>query len=165
VSSAIVYDSGELAPAVAQIGRDRLNCALDDAVPAFGAQVHTLANGQVLSVVPCHFGDVNIESFVVIANGAGGGDARLVRFQRPLGEDPEPRGTIINPRWEPSVRRLTSTRYDSPNSDCGTFEIHEPMPGTAGFELVQVRQKAQCDGSATPAENYPLAWSIEEMGR
>ena len=69
------------------------------------------------------------------------------------------------PEFSIDGRILTSVTYASPNYDCGFWEKHRYEPDGDYFELVEYREKKRCDSKTTPPEQYPMVWTILEMGQ
>ena len=136
------------------MGQNFLACQLEDAVPAFGANIVRLTDGPTFHIVACQTGDANIESYVMIEDGA---DIFLAQFA-PL-EDPDSalRVTLSSPSWRADQGVLTAVQYDSPNYDCGTFETFVYDREARDFRRTQLRRKTSCDGVAASPETFPLA--------
>lgn len=158
----ILYEIADLPPAVAAFGRDVLACNMVDAVPSFGAQAFGLRDGREAYIVPCQLGDVNIEHYVAMTDPGGG--YKLYEFELPPGDNQPNNPTIISPTFDPETLTLTGTTYYGPNSDCGLYEVHEYIADGDFFELLEQREKPNCDGQFQMGTEFPLRWTIEEMG-
>lgn len=159
-----IYSISGLPDPVARHGFDVMNCNLTVALEAFGAMAYG-SGGKTLYLVPCHQGDVNIASYVSMMRDADSLNAKLYEFERPPGVNAPLRSDIINPNWDAATGRLTSIEYYSPEADCGLFEIHQYVEEGDFFEIIESREKANCDSVMTLPESYPLAWTIDEMGQ
>lgn len=161
-SGDIIYDAKDLPPEIADFA-SKFGCDLKETLPAWGANALGMGGGSVMYSVPCQNGDVNIESYVARKD-EGSVPAKLYQFENIPGSEPVWRDTIINPGFDPSTKLLRAIAYDSPNSDCGRFELHRYLAAEDAFELIAVRIKPDCDGAMTPPEEWPVEWTIEEMG-
>lgn len=159
-SGDILYSVEDLPVAIAAFGR-KFGCALDDTLPAWGANAFGMGGGSVLYTVPCQDGDVNIESYVATMKA---GAAKLHQFENQPGFEPVWLDTVINPRFDAATGMVTTISYDSPGYDCGRFDLHRFLGQDDGFELIAVRIKADCDGVVTAPEDWPVEWTIDEMG-
>lgn len=160
-SGSNIYERSELPAAIAAIS-DAYGCALDEALGAWGGGALGMGNGRVMYQVPCHNADINVESHVVLAEPDG--RVTAFEFERPPGENAPLRPTLVNPTYDPSTGLLDATVYDSPNGDCGEFERHRFLADQIGFELIEVRTKTECDGKGGIPSEWPLSWSIDELG-
>lgn len=159
-SGEIIYTAADLPIAIAAYGK-KFGCALDDTLPAWGANALGMGGGLVLYTVPCQNGDVNIESYV---GSMQGGTAKLYQFENQPGFEPVWRDTVINPRFDATTGMVSTIAYDSPGNDCGRFELHRFLGQNDGFELIAVRIKSECDGVVISPEEWPVEWTIDEMG-
>ena len=134
----------------------------NDALQAYGAQAIGMGQNGDFYFVPCFSGDVNIEHVGVHidVNGA----KQQLEFELPIGQNQPNRGTLINPQFDNQTGILTAVSYDSPNYDCGVSEEHQWISDGAFFELITYRIKSNCDGVQTQPEDFPLDWTIDEMG-
>ena len=66
-------------------------------------------------------------------------------------------GVLMNPKWDIKSRTVTSVSLARGAGDCGVMEKYRVTP-EGEFALVEYREKAKCDGIATPAEQYPLVY-------
>lgn len=163
--SDIVYKTADLPASVAKLGNDDFDCDLEDTLQAYGAHVFGFSDGLRINLVPCRFGDVNIEHFVALTGGRFGDNARAYGFETPPDFNLPDDQTIINPVFEQDGMIITSVSYSSPNRDCGVFRKYRFRAESNFFELREYREKIDCDGQPTLPEDYPMVWTIDEMGQ
>ena len=159
-----VYDLGGLPDSVLKPGYDMFNCDLQNTLNGFGAEVYGSKTGPTAYIVPCQAGDVNVDYYVMLAH-RGATAANTYEFESPPDFNASMRTTLVNPMWDPATKTLTSTTYHSPNYDCGVYEIHQYSEEADFFELIEYREKSDCNGVTTPPEGFPLSWTIDEMGQ
>jgi Protein of unknown function (DUF1176) len=160
-SGDIIYERSGLPPEIAAIS-DGHGCGLEEALVAWGGKVIGLGQSRALYIVPCHNADINIESHVVLQ----GADGQVTQFQfeSPPGDNAPPRPTLINPDFDAGSGTLRATAYDSPDGGCGVFERHRLLEDPLAFEIIERRIKPECDNSIPNPEDWPLDWTIDEMG-
>jgi hypothetical protein len=65
--------------------------------------------------------------------------------------------TLIDPTWDVAKRIVTSIGLGRAEGDCGVLERYRVLDdGT--FELIEYREKANCDGKAVKPEQFPLRY-------
>ena len=142
-----------------------LDCEMPEAVAAFGAKVHKFDVNSYFYLVPCRTGDLNIEHYLAQVSPRHESYAELHDFEYPISFNQDNFTLIVNPEYWADDGGLTSTSYHSPNADCGVYQVHRYRPKRDYFELIEYREKDSCDGVKTPPTDYPLVWTIEEMGQ
>ncbi|MDA9009365.1 hypothetical protein N9K16_05340 [Alphaproteobacteria bacterium] len=142
-----------------------LDCEMPEAVAAFGAKVHKFDVNSYFYLVPCRTGDLNIEHYVAQISPRHEGNAELHEFEYPIGFNRDNFTLIVNPEYWADSDWLMSTSYHSSGADCGVYQVHRYRPKRDYFELIEYREKANCDSVQTPPAEYPLVWTIEEMGQ
>ncbi|MCU0830880.1 MAG: DUF1176 domain-containing protein [Rhizobiaceae bacterium] len=160
-SGEIIYERTGLPAQIVAIS-DAYGCGLDEALGAWGAKALGLGQGRRLFIVPCHNADINIESHVTLLGPDG--MATPLQFESPPGENAPMRPTLINPDYDAPSGLLRATAFDSPEGGCGTFERHRLLADQLAFELIEQREKPDCDTTIPNPEDWPLAWTIDEMG-
>ena len=63
---------------------------------------------------------------------------------------------LLNAQWNQQARTVSSHAVGRGLGDCGTYEVHRLVDGR--FRLVEFREKTECDGKATPPEQYKLVF-------
>lgn len=164
-SGSRVYYVDELPDAVSMHGYRVFDCDMENMLQGYGAIVMGAGNGNVLYMVPCQPGDLNIEHYVAMTGPAHGNFANFYEFETPPDFNLPNEGIIINPEFDAENGILTSTRFDSHESDCGVFTKHAYVADGDFFELLEYREKVNCDGVFTSPETYDLVWTIDEMGQ
>ena len=163
-SGSWVYAVEDLPFPVADIGQRQLECDLETTMSAIGGAANGFFYNNVLYVIPCQMGDRNFDSYVTAYSENDPSYARLYEFESPPGFNAPLRKTIFNPSWDGETQRLTSTVYYGPDGDCGVYELFQYDEGNDFFELLEYREKPSCDGRQTQPEDYPMVWSLAEMG-
>ncbi|MEO0329875.1 MAG: DUF1176 domain-containing protein [Pseudomonadota bacterium] len=159
------YTAADLPDAVAMPGFKTYQCDMETPMEGFGAIGLGMGNGHALYMVPCQMGDVNIEHYIAMLGPKHGNFANTYEFETPPDFNQPNRSTIINPDYDPDTMKLFATTYHSPNYDCGIYETHQYVEEEDFFELIEFREKSSCDGKNTLPENFPLVWTIDEMGQ
>ncbi|MEM9331896.1 MAG: DUF1176 domain-containing protein [Pseudomonadota bacterium] len=164
-SGSNIYSANDLPEAVIMPGFRSYNCDMDGPMQSFGAKVMGMGSGNVIYLIPCQTGDVNIEHYVAVTGPNHGNFANTYEFELPIDFNQPNRTTIISPSFDPQSGTLTSITYNSSNYDCGIFEKHQYVQDGDYFELIEYREKTDCDGITGPPEGFPLIWTIDEMGQ
>ncbi|MEL7430036.1 MAG: DUF1176 domain-containing protein, partial [Pseudomonadota bacterium] len=146
-------------------GYRTFGCDMEEPMQGYGASAIGAGNGNVIYLVPCKSGDVNIEHYVAMTGPRHGSFAETYEFELPITFNEPNRSTLINPQYDASAGILTSTTYSSPDYDCGIFEKHRYVPDQDFFELIEYREKTDCDGQGGSPEAFPLVWTLDEMGQ
>ena len=63
---------------------------------------------------------------------------------------------MLNAVWDAAARTVTSFAMGRGLGDCGTYEVQKLVD--ARFQLVEFREKKECDGKETPPQQYPLVF-------
>lgn len=111
--------------------------------------------------VPCNVYNFNASSVFAISWASTPDYAPILSFPVAPSEGLADIVEIINPEVVTSEATVVSTSLDS-GSDCGSFSKYELLlaPGeTVEFELVEFRQKNNCDGIVSEPSSYPLIYS------
>ncbi|MEM7069855.1 MAG: DUF1176 domain-containing protein [Pseudomonadota bacterium] len=159
------YNPEDIPDAVLMPGYRTLDCAMEEALGAFGARGFGLGDGHDLYLVACQNGDVNINHYVAMVGPKHGNFANTYEFELPLDYNQPNRSTITSPNFDNDTQTLTSVTYHSQNYDCGIYEKHQYVADGDFFELVEYREKSDCDGVTGPPEGFPLVWTIDELGQ
>lgn len=154
----LVYVESKLPSRVLMPGYRMLNCDLPSTVEAWGAKVINLAPGQFLYLVPCFNADVNIPYYVAMEDA---GEVDTLEFQVPASATGQPEALLTNATWDQQNESLISTKFFSPNRDCGQYEKHTFSHQDNRFYLSEYRLKQTCDGKVSPPETFPMEWNGE----
>jgi hypothetical protein len=83
---------------------------------------------------------------------------KFLSFQNPKGgKRSSVEGTLIDPEWDVKKRVVTSVSLGRGQGDCGTLERHR-VTSEGKFELIEYREKKNCDGKIIKPENFPLVF-------
>ncbi len=164
-SGSRLYTVGELPEAVAMHGYRVFDCDMENTLQGYGAIALGAGSGNVVFMVPCQLGDSNIEHYVAMTGPKHGNFANFYEFETPPDFNQPNQGIIINPDYDPQSGTLTSVQYYNHANDCGVYSKHAYVADGDFFELLEYREKSNCDGQYTAPENYDLVWTIDEMGQ
>ncbi|MBN9673584.1 DUF1176 domain-containing protein [Roseibium aggregatum] len=159
----LVYSTGEIPDHVQMLGYRTLDCALDETVPAYGAQYFTEGDAEVW-VVPCTAADANVPYYIATHIPFDPSLDESYDFETPPGFNRPNHALVNNLQFDPDTNQITGTTYYSPNYDCGAFERHVFEADSGRYTLDEYLEKSECDGVTGPPEGWPLSWTIDEMG-
>lgn len=146
-------------------GYRMLNCpGFAETIANKGVLINRDQTGRKTFIVPCNVGKANVQSYVVMHDPDRRVEWELMEFQEPPAMNNPNRGTVLNPVWDAHAQSMTITRFGNINRNCGAFEVHEWVEGDNFFELVEYREKKDCGGAQVQPQDFPLTWSIGEMG-
>lgn len=120
--------------------------------------VYEIAEGQEIWQVPCVLGSYQSSMVFTLRTRDGAADPSIMRFSAPPGYG-DPRSSIMEPRLNRASSVLTSVSLGRPAADCGTVERHRLVRDENGlprFELIEYRDKPECDETFVPIETFPL---------
>lgn len=80
----------------------------------------------------------------------------FIGFAAPPGRKRDQPFNLLNAQWNQLARTVSSHAVGRGLGDCGTYEVHRLVDGR--FRLVEFREKTECDGKATPPEQYKLVF-------
>lgn len=161
----LIYSQDELPPEVVRYAAEDADCGdLTAPLNEMGAVVHRDQNARITYLVPCVIGQANVAYYVVTHDPAKGLDYALQRFELPPAQNKPDRVTILNPQWQADQNQLIATRFGDVNLNCGAYEIHNWIVAEQRFELVSYQHKKNCDGPQMMPSDFPMEWSIGEMG-
>nr|WP_323778302.1 DUF1176 domain-containing protein [Amylibacter sp.] len=161
----LIYSQDELPPEVVRYAAEDADCGdLTAPLNEMGAVVHRDQTARITYLVPCVIGQANVAYYVVTHDPAKGSDYALQRFELPPAQNKPDRVTILNPQWQADQNQLIATRFGDVNLNCGAYEIHNWIVAEQRFELVSYQHKKNCDGPQMMPSDFPMEWSIGEMG-
>jgi hypothetical protein len=150
-----------LMPAAAQVPaavladvQKRFGCNADTV--AGGMKVFALSDGAELWQVPCDLFAYNASAVFAHAPPGQGDAYAFLEFQGPPGRKRDDPYVVLNARWDGQAHTVSSFAKGRGLGDCGTYEVHKLVD--ARLQLVEYREKPDCDGVATPPEQYPLVY-------
>ncbi|MCB1491205.1 MAG: DUF1176 domain-containing protein [Rhodobiaceae bacterium] len=144
---------------------DGPGCELDRTVDALGMTRYFISDTFWLWEVPCYIAAYQATwVYVTASNWDGTLYATVMPFYPPPTqegtEDPE----IISPTFSAATSTLTSFAKGRGAGDCGTWQRYELVYGDGEnieWNLLEQREKVDCDGRADPPESYPLVWKAD----
>lgn len=162
-ASNLVYSLNEIPDSIQMMGYRVLDCQLDEAVPAFGAQYYAVGDVETW-IVPCQMADANVPYYMATHIPFNPSLDEWQEFETPPDFNQPNHALVNNLHYDPDTEQVTGTTYFSPNYDCGTFERHEIEAESGKYTLIEYLEKSDCDGITGPPEGWPLKWTIDEMG-
>ncbi len=161
----LLYEAAELPDEVLFVGYRLADCGDPTrALSEIGAMSNRDSTGRTTFLVPCQIGKANVSYYVVVHHPARGLTYEPMEFELPPAHNKPGRIVILNPFWDPGIDVLETTRFGNINRNCGAREIHHWLPGENRFELQYYFAKDGCGGPQTRPEDFPLEWTIDEMG-
>ncbi|MBZ0130346.1 MAG: DUF1176 domain-containing protein [Rhodobacteraceae bacterium] len=161
----LLVDTGRIPDQVLMPGYRMFDCpGFQDTIANHGVLVNRDETTRKTFVVPCNIGKANVQAYVVMHDPDRGVTWELMEFQEPPAMNNPNRGAVLNPVWNAYDQTMTITRFGNINRNCGAYEVHEWVPGENFFELVEYREKKGCGGAQVQPQDFPLTWSIDEMG-
>ena len=133
-------------------------CDHDSLSVVWGALYET-GTGQQVWEVPCFLGAYQGAMVFVQASADTPDDARRIVFQSPPGVE-EGQTWLMEPRVNTDTGVITSVELGRTAADCGKYQRHrfsgaeDPL-----FELIEFREKPECDETFIPIEEFPLVYS------
>lgn len=129
----------------------------DEMKDAQPPELHRLAKGETLILVPCGSGAYNFTAIPVIATGVPG--RRIFRYAtfdlKPGWSEEEARPMLVNAGWVPEKSLLSSFAKGRGIGDCGGSETYV-WDGTR-FRLVEATSMGECRG----AWHWIRTWSAQ----
>ncbi len=161
----LLYSESDLPDEVLMPGYRVADCGdLSGPLNEVGALLNRDQTARKTWLVPCKIGKANVAYYVVMHDPANGIHYEFFEFQLPPGHNKPDRMLVLNPVWLPDSNTMILTRHANINLNCGAYETHAWVPEGRYFELVEYREKKHCSGPQISPENFPVAWTIAEMG-
>ena len=79
-------------------------------------------------------------------------------------ENKPDRAGILNPVIRADEDTIIATRYGNMNRNCGAYEIHRLNPDDGRLELNAYYEKRDCGGAQVAPKDFPLVFTLDEMG-
>ncbi|MEM6665803.1 MAG: DUF1176 domain-containing protein [Pseudomonadota bacterium] len=125
-------------------------------------QRYTWNDVYALYEIPCYLAAYNASSIFVITEDLGGDVyARVLDFFLPPNRGGGAEQEISNPTFAINTGILSSFHLGRGTGDCGTYQkhqLHEVEGEIVTWELLEYREKEDCDGVETAITDYPLVW-------
>jgi len=125
---------------------------------AWGGAKFRINDHFLLWEVPCFSGSYQSASVFVVSQNPAGGWAHTLPLSRPQGSS-EP---LTHMAFLPRVSRdgvISMTALGRGTGDCGTHQVHRIIDGPSEeieLELLEYREKSDCDGRGDAPETWPL---------
>ncbi len=120
--------------------------------------IHEIGADTEIWQVPCRLGAYQSSMVFALRPRDGSVDPMIMQFSAPPGYG-DPRPSIMEPRLNTGTGVLTSVSLGRPAADCGTVQRHRLVrdkDGVPRFELIEYRDKPECDETFVPIETFPL---------
>jgi len=161
----LLVEAAKIPDQVLMYGYRVFDCPdFEQAISSNGVLLNRDETGRMAYIVPCNVGKANVHSYVVMHDPANGIEYEIMEFELPPAMNKPNRATVLNPVWNAYDQTMTITRFANINRNCGAYEIHNWISDGNFFELVQYREKTECGGPQVQPQDFPLSWTIEEMG-
>jgi hypothetical protein len=161
----LLAEEGTIPDEVLMPGYRMLDCPkLSESIQNAGVLLNRDETARRTYLVPCAIGKANVSYYVVVHDPRNGLEYETMEFQLPPGMNKPNRALVLNPVWNAYDQSMTITRFGNINRNCGAYEVHYWLPEARMFELALYREKKQCGGAQVQPEDFPIAWTIEEMG-
>ena len=161
----LLYEQRDLPDEVLFTGYRLANCGDPTrALSEIGAMYNRDSTGRTTYLVPCQIGKANVSYYVVVHHPERGIHYEPMDFELPPGHNKPNRIVVLNPFWDANIDVLEVTRFGNINRNCGAREIHHWLPDAKRFELQYYYSKTSCGGPQTQPQDFPLEWSIDEIG-
>lgn len=131
---------------------------------AYPGQRYALADNFILWEVPCFLGAYQGTSIFAITQDPPGDWATMLSLPNPPALEGENNAQMMNPEVQPSRGIFATTEVARGEGDCGTYRIFRLMdaPGeTFEFQLMEYREKIECDGVQSEPSSWPLQFHAE----
>jgi hypothetical protein len=123
-----------------------------------GVVAYSLSEEAALWQMTCdRFAYQATSIYAVVYAAAPGSDFEFLTFKRPPGKEPSSETTLMMPKWDVASRTVTGVSLGRGSGDCGTLERHR-FKVDRKFELVEFREKENCDGKEDKPESWPLVF-------
>ncbi|MDH6267082.1 hypothetical protein M2360_002479 [Rhizobium sp. SG_E_25_P2] len=129
---------------------------------AYPGQRYQLSESSILWEVPCFLGAYQGSSVFAITQDPPGDWATLLSLPNPPALEGENNVQMMSADVKPERGLFISTELGSGGGDCGVYRVFRLMdaPGeTLEFQLMEYREKVNCDGVVTDPPSWPLQFS------
>lgn len=144
----------QIPPAVFAEAEKRFDCRAD--VMNQGVTAFRVLADKAIWEIPCDLFAYNTSSVFIYVPIDRPEEFRFLDFQAPPGRTRDDPHVLINAEWNARAHTVTSFAKGRGLGDCGTYEVHKLIDDR--FQLVEFREKKDCDGIATPPAQYKLVY-------
>jgi hypothetical protein len=121
-----------------------------------GITAYQLSEESGLWQIPCDSFAYSASSVFANVHVERPAEYTFIDFKAPPGRRRDQPFVLLNGQWNDKARTITSFAPGRGVGDCGTYEVHKVVD--ARFQLVEFREKKECDGKETPPTQYPLVY-------
>ncbi|ADZ70684.1 DUF1176 domain-containing protein [Polymorphum gilvum] len=147
---------------VREAAQDGPDCMLETTVEMLGAVRFTINDDWSIWQLPCYLAAYQASHVHVQAVMLDGDlNAALMVFPGSPSSDPAEEVEIVNPEVDIATSTLTSFALGRGLGDCGRYARYELVRGegeSIDWELVELREKDDCNGVEDDPTAYPLIW-------
>ncbi|MBC2773363.1 DUF1176 domain-containing protein [Rhizobium sp. AQ_MP] len=132
---------------------------------AYPGQRYGLSGSFILWEVPCFLGAYQGTSIFAITQDPPSDWATMLSLPNPPALEGENNAQMMNPEVFAEKGVFLSTSLGRGEGDCGTYQVFRLMdaPGeTFEFQLMEYREKIECDGVQSEPSEWPLQFSAGE---
>jgi hypothetical protein len=132
-----------------------------DGVFAWGGARYVVNENYLLWEVPCFSGAYQAASVFGVTQNPPQGWGELLTLQNPPALEGNQNYSAMNASVIPEKGIIKMTAYSRGAGDCGVHQVHRLIDGPGEvleLELLEYRDKYDCDGKATAPEAWPLAY-------
>nr|WP_244318570.1 DUF1176 domain-containing protein [Roseibium hamelinense] len=136
------------------------DCSLDVEPPWAGAR-HIVNSNYILWEQPCFLGPYQASSAFVVTQNPPQNWAEVLTFPNPPGLEGEQVYGAMNAEVDHANGLVRATQFGRGLRDCGSHAIYRLTDGPGevlDFELLEYRDKPECDGLETDPVNWPLVY-------
>lgn len=129
---------------------------------AYPGQRYQLSESSILWEVPCFLGAYQGSSVFAITQDPPGDWATLLSLPNPPALEGENNVQMMSAEVKPERGLFISTELGSGGGDCGVYRVFRLMdaPGeTLELQLMEYREKVNCDGVVSEPPSWPLQFS------
>ncbi len=158
----MLADMSEVPAALRQTMRDYASddCDVDGSFAWAGAR-YVVNENYLLWEVPCTMGAYQGSSVFGVTQNPARDWAELLTLPNPPGLEGQQNYAAMSADVLPGQGIIKMTALSRGAGDCGVHQVHRLTDGPGEvleFELLEYRDKYDCDGNATAPENWPLAY-------
>jgi hypothetical protein len=121
-----------------------------------GITAYQLSEESGLWEIPCDSFAYSASSVIANVHVERPAEYQFIDFKAPPGRKRDEPFVLLNGKWNEKARTVASYAPGRGQGDCGTYEIHKIVDARA--QLVEFREKKECDGRAIPPEQWPIVY-------
>lgn len=155
-------DVSEIPGFLRQIARDYASESCDfDGYFAWGGSRHVINDYYLFWQIPCWSGAYQAASVLAVTQNPPQDWGEILTIPNPPSLEGRQNYAAANPQVNGPKGHITTTELSRGVGDCGTFQVIRLIDGPGEvleLELLEYRDKPDCDGNASAPENWPLVY-------